>query len=48
MNSTLTDVKQSSYFAGGQRRTAADNQVFEVHEPYSGKLLARVTPGTRR
>ena len=27
------DVKEYSYFAGNQWRKAADNQVFEVHEP---------------
>ena len=47
MQSTQTDVKEYSYFAGNQWRKAADNQVFEVHEPYSGKLFARVAAGTR-
>jgi len=28
-------------------RKAVDNQVFEVHEPYSGKLFARVAAGSR-
>ncbi len=36
MRSTQMDVKEYSYFAGNQWRKAADNQVFEVHEPYSG------------
>jgi hypothetical protein len=39
VQSTQTDVKEYSYFAGNQWRKAANNQVFEVHEPYSGKLL---------
>ncbi len=47
MQSTQMDVKEYSYFAGNQWRTAADNQVFEVHEPYSGKLFARVAAGSR-
>src|SRR5579862_8543446 len=47
MTSTQIDVKDYSYFAGNQWRKAADNQVFEVHEPYSGKLFARVAAGSR-
>jgi acyl-CoA reductase-like NAD-dependent aldehyde dehydrogenase len=47
MEATLTDVKEYSYFAGSQWRNAADNQFFEVHEPYSGKLFARVAAGSR-
>jgi acyl-CoA reductase-like NAD-dependent aldehyde dehydrogenase len=47
MQSTQLDVKEYSYFAGNQWRNAADNQVFEVHEPYSGKLFARVAAGSR-
>jgi acyl-CoA reductase-like NAD-dependent aldehyde dehydrogenase len=41
------NVKEYSYFAGNQWRKAADNKVFEVHEPYSGKLFARVAAGSR-
>src|SRR6204780_5385489 len=47
MNSTQVDVKEYSYSAGNQWRKATDNQTFEVHEPYSGKLFARVAAGTR-
>src|SRR5438128_1911041 len=47
MPSTQMDVKEYGYFAGNQWRNAVDNQVFEVHEPYSGKLFARVAAGTR-
>src|SRR5882672_8020695 len=47
MNSTDAEVKEYSYFAGNQWRKAANNDVFEVHEPYSGKLFARVAAGTR-
>src|ERR1700736_2684466 len=47
VQSTEIDVKEYGYFAGNQWRKAADNQVFEVHEPYSGKLFARVATGSR-
>src|SRR4029077_5820021 len=47
MESQQTDVKEYSYFAGNQWRKNPDNQTFEVHEPYSGKLFARVAAGTR-
>ena len=47
MQSTQMDVKEYCYFAGNQWRKAEGNQVFEVHEPYSGKLFARVAAGTR-
>jgi acyl-CoA reductase-like NAD-dependent aldehyde dehydrogenase len=47
MQSTQIEVKEYSYSAGNQWRKSANNQVFEVHEPYSGKLFARVAAGTR-
>ena len=47
MSSTQIDVKEYSYFADNQWREAADNQFFEVHEPYSGELFARVAAGDR-
>src|SRR6202166_3997848 len=47
MPTTQIEVKEYSYFAGNQWRKAADNQVFEVHEPYNGKLFARVAAGSR-
>jgi len=47
MPATSIDVKTYGYFAGNQWHNAADNQVFEVHEPYSGKLFARVPAGSR-
>ena len=47
MESTQIDVKEYSYFAGNQWRKTADNLVFEVHEPYSGNLIARVAAGSR-
>jgi len=47
MNSAQVDVEEYGYFAGNQWRKAHGNQVFEVHEPYSGKLFARVAAGSR-
>src|SRR5881394_293889 len=47
MTSTQIEVKDYRYFAGNQWRKAADSQVFEVHEPYTGKLFARVAAGSR-
>jgi acyl-CoA reductase-like NAD-dependent aldehyde dehydrogenase len=47
MQSTQMEVKQHKYFAGNEWRNAADEHVFEVHEPYSGKLFARVAAGSR-
>jgi acyl-CoA reductase-like NAD-dependent aldehyde dehydrogenase len=41
------DVKAYSYFAGNEWRPANDHQFFEVHEPYSGQLFARVAAGSR-
>src|SRR5580692_3301373 len=41
------DVKEYRYFAGNEWRTAADNATFEIHEPYSGELFARVAAGSR-
>src|SRR6266481_6167960 len=40
-------IKEYGYFAGNQWREAADHKFFDVHEPYSGKLFARVAAGTR-
>src|SRR3981189_3722640 len=47
MASTQIEVKDYGYFAGNQWRKAADDQSFEVHEPYSGQLFARVAAGSR-
>src|SRR2546425_2977009 len=47
MPSTQMDVKGLAFFTGTQGRSAVDNRVFGVHEPYSGKLFARVAAGTR-
>ena len=47
MPSTEIDVKEFRHFAGNQWREAADKKFFEVHEPYSGKLFARVAAGSR-
>src|ERR1700741_2637204 len=47
MPSTQMDVKEYRYFAGNEWREAADKKFFEVHEPYSGQLFARVAAGSR-
>src|ERR1700692_1588650 len=47
MNSAQTNVKDYSYFAGNQWRKAEGNKVFEVHEPYTGKLFARAAAASR-
>src|SRR6201987_5379311 len=47
MKSAQIDVREYSYFANNQWRKAADNKFFEVHEPYSGDLFARVAAGSR-
>lgn len=47
MTSTQIDVKEYSYFADNQWRNAKDNVFFEVHQPYSGELFARVAAGSR-
>ena len=47
MTSTQAEVKEYSYFADNQWRPATDNRFFDVHEPYSGKLFARVAAGSR-
>jgi acyl-CoA reductase-like NAD-dependent aldehyde dehydrogenase len=47
MTSTQIDVKDYGYFAGNQWRNAKDDHFFEVHEPYSGNLFARVAAGSR-
>ncbi len=47
MASTQVDVKEYGYFVDNQWRKANDNRLFEVHEPYSGKVFARVAAGSR-
>ena len=47
MRPMQSDVKDYSYFADNQWRTAKGNQFFGVHEPYSGDLFARVAAGSR-
>jgi hypothetical protein len=47
MKSAQMNVKEYSYFVNNQWRKAADNKFFEVHEPYSGGLFARVAAGSR-
>lgn len=45
MKSAQVDVKEYKYFANNQWREAADKKFFEVHEPCSGNLFARVAAG---
>src|SRR6266542_3700114 len=47
MSVPQVDVKEYGYFADSQWRHANDRQFFAVHEPYSGKLFARVAAGSR-
>jgi len=47
MKSEQTDVKEYGYFVDNQWRKSADKQFFEVHEPYSGKIFARVSAASR-
>lgn len=47
MSSPQVDVREHRYFAGGQWLSADNQQLFEVHEPYSGRLFARVAAGSR-
>src|SRR5947209_7925333 len=47
MQSTQMDVKEYGFFAHNVWREVADNRFFEVHEPYSGKIFARVAAGSR-
>src|SRR5258707_12804431 len=41
------DVREYKYFADSQWHQADGRQFFEVHEPYSGKIFARVAAGSR-
>jgi acyl-CoA reductase-like NAD-dependent aldehyde dehydrogenase len=47
MSEPQTDVKTYSYFVNNQWRNAENDKTFEVHEPYSGKLFARVAAASR-
>src|SRR2546425_7359979 len=47
MTFTQNDIKQYGYFADNQWRHTEENRFFDVHEPYSGKLFARVAAGSR-
>jgi acyl-CoA reductase-like NAD-dependent aldehyde dehydrogenase len=47
MSVTTVDVKDHGYFVDNQWRHAKGQHLFEVHEPYSGKLFARVAAGSR-
>jgi acyl-CoA reductase-like NAD-dependent aldehyde dehydrogenase len=47
MSVTQSGVKHYSYFADNQWRNATDQALFEVHEPYDGRLFATVAAGSR-
>ena len=47
MSVQQVDTREHRFFAGGQWQQAKDGRFFDVHEPYSGKLFARVAAGTR-
>ena len=42
MSTTVTDVKEYQWYAGGQWRDVANGQLFDDFEPYTGNLYARV------
>jgi len=44
---TQSGAKHYSYFADNQWRNATDKALFEVHEPYGGRLFATVAAGSR-
>jgi acyl-CoA reductase-like NAD-dependent aldehyde dehydrogenase len=47
MSVPQVDVREYGYFADSQWRHAHNSQFFEAHEPYSGRLFARVAAGSR-
>lgn len=47
MKSAKVYVKEYGFFAQNVWRQAADKRFFEVHEPYSGNVLARVAAASR-
>src|SRR5438093_3274017 len=47
MKSEQMEVKEYGFFADNVWREAADNRFFKAHEPYSGKIFARVAAGSR-
>ena len=44
---STSEVRTYEYFVDNEWRSAQDNAVFEVHEPYSGRIFARVAAGSR-
>jgi acyl-CoA reductase-like NAD-dependent aldehyde dehydrogenase len=41
----MHEIETHRLYSGGEWKPAADGAEFEVHEPYSGKLMARVASG---
>jgi len=44
---STSEVRTYKYFVDNEWRSAQDNAVFEVHEPYSGRIFACVAAGSR-
>ena len=44
---STSEVRTYKYFVDNEWRSAEGNAVFEVHEPYSGRVFARVAAGSR-
>jgi acyl-CoA reductase-like NAD-dependent aldehyde dehydrogenase len=44
---STSEARTYRYFVDNEWRSAQDNAVFEVHEPYSGRIFARVAAGSR-
>jgi len=44
---STSEVRTYKYFVDNEWRSAQHNAVFEVHEPYSGRIFARVAAGSR-
>ena len=44
---STSEVRTYKYFVDNEWRGSQDNAVFEVHEPYSGRIFARVAAGSR-
>ena len=38
----MPEVRTYKYYSGGEWRAAASGRVFDVHEPFSGHIYARV------
>ncbi|MFA6124538.1 MAG: aldehyde dehydrogenase family protein [Sphingomonas sp.] len=41
----MREIETHRLYSGGEWKDAADGATFDVHEPYSGKLMARIASG---